>query len=291
MSDGAPLSFTGVEFGYDRRRVLGGLDLELRPGEVTVLASPNGRGKTTALWLAAGLLRPQRGAVRVFGQDPFRQREVLGRVGFVPEGAPLPSAWTGAQVLAYQRATFPRWDEDATGALIQSMRLDLSARVSTLSRGDRGKLALAAALGTRPELLLLDEPTLGLDVATRRMVTRAVLGRLAEGGGSILLATHDIAVAERVGDRLIVLEEGRCACDEEILSLQERHRVLTWDRGPGPDAAWDPLTLPAAFGHRALARRWDEVGGGRWLAEGGRAEPADLETVYLALTGEVEYAW
>ena len=110
-ADHSPLNFHAIDFRYDRKSILSGLELDLRPGEVTLLAAPNGSGKTTALWLAAGLLMPAHGAVRVFGVDPFRERSILGRVGFLAEGAPLPPGWTGKQVLEFQRDTYPRWDQ------------------------------------------------------------------------------------------------------------------------------------------------------------------------------------
>ena len=286
-----PLSFEGVGFAYESKAVLDGFTLSLHPGEVTVVASPNGRGKTTALWLAAGLLRPDRGEVRVFGADPFRQREVLGRVGFLAEGVPLPEKWTGAQILAFQRETFPKWSAAIADELVGALGLDLGARVSAMSRGERGKLALTATLATEPELLLLDEPTLGLDVAARRMITKAVLGRMAEAGCAVLLASHDIADAERIGDRLVVIQDGRVAVDEPIPELLERHRVLSWD-GPGePDPRWGAVALPSPLGRRALATRWGEEASAAWRRAGGMEAPADLETIYLGLTGEVRHAW
>jgi ABC-2 type transport system ATP-binding protein len=148
--EGPLLAFSGVRFGYGREPVLDGFELELRAGEIVLLAAPNGTGKTTALWLAAGLLAPGRGHVRLFGRDPFRDRGVLDRVGFVAEGAPLPESWSGDAVLAFQRDSFSRWDDAECNRLVRAFRLDTGKRVRELSRGQRGKLALAAVLASRP---------------------------------------------------------------------------------------------------------------------------------------------
>lgn len=287
----SPLLFENVQFAYGRSKVLQGLNLALRPGEVTVLAAPNGTGKTTALWLAAGLLKPMSGKVSVLSQDPFHQRQVLGRVGFVAEGGALPGTWTGKAVLDFQRGTFPHWDEVECRRLLERFALDPSRQVRTLSRGERGKLALTAVLCTRPELLLLDEPSLGFDLASRKQFASELLGRLAETGCSVLMSSHEIAEVERSGDRFVLLRQGQVACDEAISSLLERHRVLSWDeRKPGPPAGLDLLPLPSRLGPRALARRWDEHEAAAWLASGGEVNLADLETIYLSLTGEVEHA-
>ncbi|HET6585456.1 MAG TPA: ABC transporter ATP-binding protein [Nannocystaceae bacterium] len=285
------IDLSGVEFGYGKNAVLRDFSLQLPRGEIALLAAPNGRGKTTALWLAAGLLRPRAGRVRVFGRDPFHDRDVLGRVGFLAEGSPLPESWQVSQVLTFQRDTFPRWDQDECDRLVRLFRLDLRARVRELSRGQRGKLGLVTVLATRPEVLLLDEPLLGLDVATRRVLTAEILGRVAEQGCSILLTGHEIAEAEAIADRFVLLDDGKIACDESIAELLARHRILAWDTPvPPPPEALQPAFLPWALGKRALACDWDDDVAKLWLSQGGRAEPADLETVYLSLTGELDHA-
>jgi ABC-2 type transport system ATP-binding protein len=287
------LSFSGVDFRYEPSKppVLRNFDFELRPGEVTLLAAPNGTGKSTALWLAAGLVAPNRGEVRLLGQDPFEQRDVLGRVGFLAEGAPLPDGWTGRQVLAFQRDTFPQWDDAECERLVAEFGLDLSQRVKSLSRGQRGKLGLVTVLSTKPEVLLLDEPTLGLDVATRRHLLSEILGRVAEHGCSILIAGHEIGEAEAAADRFVLVSDGKVVCNELVSDLLERHRILEWDAPtPPPPEALDLMHLPGPLGRRALAHSWDESLANLWLERGGRAGPADLETIYLSLTGGLHHA-
>ncbi len=288
----AALSFEDVGFSYRRKHpVLEGFDFTVEPGEITLLAAPNGTGKSTALWLAAGLLAPQRGRVRVFGKDPHAQRDVLGRVGFLAEGSPLPASWTGHQVLAFQRDTFPHWDQEECDRLVAAFRLDLSQKVKTLSRGQRGKLGLVTVLSTRPEVLLLDEPTLGLDVATRRHLLAEILGRVAEQGCPIVIAGHEIREAEAIADRFVLVSEGKIVCDEPVADLLARHRALSWDEDtPPPPEALDVMLLPSLFGRRALAHSWDPELAQLWMERGGRVEPADLETVYLSLTGGSDHA-
>jgi ABC-2 type transport system ATP-binding protein len=287
-----PLSFETVGYAYERKRpVLADFDLEVEPGTVTLLAAPNGSGKSTAMWLGAGLLQPDRGHVRVFGRDPYRERDVLGRIGFLAEGAPLPDAWTGREVLRFQRDTFPRWDEQEVQRLVSGFRLDLGVKVGALSRGQRGKLALVSVLATQPEALLLDEPTLGLDIATRRHLLSEILGKVAEDGCSIVIAGHEIGEAEAIADRFVLISEGRVLCNEPVADLLSRHRVLDWDEPtPPPPEKLDYILLPSAFGHRALAHSWNDDLAALWLDRGGRAGSASLETVYLSLTGALEHA-
>lgn len=286
------LIFDRVDFAYRRKKpVLDGFAFSVEPGEITLLAAPNGTGKSTALWLAAGLLAPDRGQVRVFGRDPHREREVLGRVGFLAEGAPLPESWTGHQVLKFQRDTFPRWDQQECDRLVAAFRLDLSKRVKALSRGQRGKLGLVTVLSTKPDLLLLDEPTLGLDVATRRHLLAEILGRVAEDGCTIVIAGHEIGEAEAIADRFVLVGDGKVACDEAVADLLARHHLLEWDEDvPRPPDALDVMPLPGPLGRRALAHSWDPDLARLWMEQGGRVAPADLETIYLSLTGAVEYA-
>lgn len=287
-----PLRFERVRFEYRRKRpVLDGFDFSVEPGEITLLAAPNGTGKSTALWLAAGLLAPKAGSVRVFGRDPFRDREVLGRVGFLAEGAPLPDGWLAQEVLNFQRDTFPRWDEQECDRLMRAFRLDPLARVGSMSRGQRGKLGLVSVLSTKPELLLLDEPTLGLDIATRRHLLAEILGRVADEGCPIVIAGHEIREAETIADRFVLINEGRVACDEPVDDLLGRYRVLEWDEGvPPPPEALDVVPLPSLLGRRSLAHSWDAELAQLWMERGGRVSTADLETVYLSLTGALEHA-
>lgn len=286
-----PLHFRDVSFAYGRTQVLEHFELQLNPGEVTLLAAPNGKGKTTALWLAAGLLRPQSGAVSVLGSDPFQERTVLGRVGFLAEGVPLPGHWTGHQVLRFQQDTFPQWDAAEAVRLQEVLGFDPSRKVRELSRGDRGKLGITAVLCTRPELLLLDEPTLGLDIVTRRQVSSEILRRLAGGGCTVLIAGHEIAEAERVADRFVLLHDRTLACYEGVAELLERHRIVAWDAGlAAPPSALDVVLLPDRMGPRALCRRWDAQLASPWLKAGGREIPADLETIYLSMVGGLSHA-
>jgi ABC-2 type transport system ATP-binding protein len=292
MTMTAPLTFDDVAFAYEPKRpVLVDFELAVEPGTVTLLAAPNGSGKSTAMWLAAGLLRPDRGNVRVFGRDPYRERDVLGRIGFLAEGSPMPDAWTGRDVLRFQRETFPCWDEVEVERLVSTFRLDLAAKVKALSRGQRGKLGLVTVLATRPEALLLDEPTLGLDLVARRQLLSEILGKVAESGCSIVIAGHEIGEAEAIADRFVLVSEGRVLCNEAVPDLLARHRVLDWDEpAPPPPEKLDIILLPSAFGHRALAHSWNEELAALWLTRGGRAAPANLETVYLSLTGALEHA-
>lgn len=287
----APLEFSGVTFAYGRDPVLHDLHLQIEPGEITCLAAPNGTGKTTALWLAAGLLDPDKGDVRVYGAQPHRQRDCLADIGFFAEGSPFPPHWTVQRVLDYQRATFPRWDDEEHARLQGAFGLDPKRRVRSLSRGERGKLGLLVTLSTDPRLLLLDEPTLGLDLATRRLLLAEILGRAAERGCPVLVAGHEIAEAQTMCDRFVLLGNGHVQCDEAMETLLGRHRIVEWDDDiPDPPDRLDVVPLPRLSGQRGLAHSWDPELAQMWVTQGGREAPADLETIYLSLTGALEHA-
>lgn len=285
-----PLEMVGVSFGYGEKEVLRDVSLSLCPGELTLLAAPNGAGKSTCMMLAAGLLEASGGSVKVFGDDPFRVRRVLGRVGVLSQGMHLPTSWTVREVLSFQQATFPQWNTSYCEELVAQLGVEMDRVIGDLSRGEQGKVTLLATLCTRPELLLLDEPTLGLDVATKRLLHREILEQLVAHGSTILLASHDIAELEPRADRFAFLDGGEMVLHDSVESLLARHRVLLWKGMAAPPRALAWHELPSVMGNRALATQWDEEMASEWVEAGGEVEPAELELVYLSLSGELDCA-
>jgi energy-coupling factor transport system ATP-binding protein len=202
--------------GYDNRAVIGGIDLTLYRGEVVAVMGRNGAGKSTLLAQLAGLRAPLRGAVRVGGKDPHRLDpvEARHRVGFVPQDPSL--------LLYHQRvdAECAAADQEAGAAAGASRRLlerivgpvDPSQHPRDLSEGQRLALALAVVLVASPDLVLLDEPTRGLDYSAKATLG-AVLGSLAAEGRAVVLASHDVEVVAAVADRAIVLADGDVVAD------------------------------------------------------------------------------
>lgn len=205
----------GVRFG--KQRVLAGLDLAVRRGSVTALLGRNGCGKSTLLRVLTGQLAPDSGSARVLGLDPAREGPaVRARTGYVPERIELPSWMRARDWLAFLAPFYASWSADEERRLLQLFELEPAERVAALSRGNRAKLALIGALAHRPELLLLDEPFSGLDVAVRRAIATAVIGHLREEGRTVLLVSHSIADVERLADRVAILSQGRIEREGEL---------------------------------------------------------------------------
>ena len=195
---------------YGTRAVVEGLTFVVHPGEVLALLGPNGAGKTTTVETIEGYRRPDAGSVRVLGEDPAAGPPALkARVGLMLQGGGgvYPQATPREMLRLF--AGFHRPPGDV-GGLIELVGLELVAntRYRQLSGGEKQRLALAIALVGGPEVLLLDEPTAGLDPAARA-TTRQLIGGLRDRGAAILLTTHDLADVEHLADRVILIDRGR----------------------------------------------------------------------------------
>ena len=225
-----PLEAQRLGKRFRRRWALRDCTLTLPSGAVVGLAGPNGAGKSTLLGLATGLLSPTEGTIRVLGRDPLREPAVLGRIGYVAQGAPLYHAFTVADAIGYARATNPSWN-DATASEFVT-RLPARTKVGSLSAGERARLALALALGKRPELLLLDEPFAGLDPLAGREFLQLLMDGVAETGATVVIASHVTADLERVCDHIVLLTGGGVRIEGNVEDLLESHRLLTGARRP-----------------------------------------------------------
>ncbi|MBA3876465.1 MAG: ABC transporter [Anaerolinea sp.] len=203
------IALEGVVKRYGSRTVLDGVSLAVRPGELVALLGPNGAGKTTAVEILEGYRTADGGVVRVLGEDPRHGGPALkARVGMMLQDGGLDPRSTPGDVLRL----YARFHEGARepDKLLESVGLATVARtrVRRLSGGERQRLALALALVGDPEVLLLDEPTAGMDPEARR-TTRALIGGLRAEGRAILLTTHDLGDVERLADRVAILHGGR----------------------------------------------------------------------------------
>lgn len=187
---------------------LDGVDLVVRPGAVLALVGENGSGKSTLLRLSAGLSRPSAGIVEVFGARAGT-RAARGRVAFVPDEPGGLDELTVREHLGLLRA-LAKAPEEAGLAAVEQLGLVglLDVRVGALSRGQRRRAALAAALGAAPGLLLIDEATVALDAVATAAVERALRAH-ARSGGAVVLASHDLAFVARACDRVALLRAGR----------------------------------------------------------------------------------
>jgi ABC-2 type transport system ATP-binding protein len=215
---------------YGKTWALRECSLSLPTARVIALVGPNGAGKTTHLHLATGLLQPTSGSIRVLGEVPGANPEILGRVGFVAQEMPLYRNFTVAEMLRFGEQLNPTWDQHLAVSRLESLSIPLAQKVGTLSGGQRGQVSLAIALAKRPELLLLDEPLASLDPLARRDFLAALMESVAEHGVSVVLSSHLISDLERVCDHLVVLRNGRVAVDGDIGDLVRTHRLVSGPR-------------------------------------------------------------
>jgi ABC-2 type transport system ATP-binding protein len=208
---------------------LGPLDLTLEPGTVVGFVGPNGSGKTTTLNCIAGLVVPEAGAVSVFGH-PVNHREPAWKadLGVVGETHGFYRAWTANENLRFLSRFYPTWSESRVKRLAERLGLPLEKKVEALSKGHLAKLALVAALGHGPRLLLLDEPTAGLDPVVRAEVLDVLWEVLEDGEHAIFYSTHVLSDISRLADELVFLREGRVLLRSAKDDLTERWRRISF---------------------------------------------------------------
>jgi ABC-2 type transport system ATP-binding protein len=218
---------------YGGKWALRDCSLSLPTARVVALVGPNGAGKTTLLHLATGLLQPTSGSIRILGEMPGANPDILGRVGFVAQDMPLYRSFTVSEMLLLGEKMNRTWDMNLALDRIESLDIPLTQKIGTLSGGQRSQVSLGMALAKRPELLLLDEPLASLDPLARRDFLSALMESVADDGVSVVLSSHLVTDLERVCDHLVVLRNGRVAVDGEIASLLRSHRLVSGPRHTG----------------------------------------------------------
>jgi ABC-2 type transport system ATP-binding protein len=211
---------------FGTRTALSAVSLSLRRGAVYGLVGANGAGKTTLIKHILGLLRAQSGSVRVFGLDPVAEPVgVLSRIGYLSEENDLPGWMRVDELIRYTRAFYPAWDDAYADDLRQSFALDPAAKIATLSKGQKARLGLLIALAYRPELLVLDEPSSGLDPIVRRDILGAVIRTIADEGRTVLFSSHLLEEVEQVADHVTMISEGKIILSAPLDDIRESHRV------------------------------------------------------------------
>lgn len=225
-SDIPALETAGLGRRYGKRWALKECDLRIPAGGVVGLVGPNGAGKSTLLHLAAGLLDPTRGAIRVLGGVP-RNPGIIARVGFVAQDKPLYGRFTVAETLRMGSWLNPSFEQETAIERLARFEIPPTQRVGQLSGGQRAQVALALALGKRPDLLLLDEPVANLDPLARRQFLQVLLEHTAAHGMSVILSSHVLADLERACDYLVLVSASRVQLSAPVDHLLAEHRVVT----------------------------------------------------------------
>jgi ABC-2 type transport system ATP-binding protein len=205
---------------------LASVSLSMPRGAVYGLVGANGAGKTTLIKHILGLLRAEIGSVRVFGLDPVADPVgVLSRIGYLSEENDLPAWMRVDELIRYSRAFYPAWDDAYAEELRQAFALDGTAKIKSLSRGQKARAGLLIALAHRPELLVLDEPSSGLDPIVRRDILGAVIRTIADEGRTVLFSSHLLEEVEQVADYVTMISHGRIVLSAPLNEIKESHRV------------------------------------------------------------------
>jgi ABC-2 type transport system ATP-binding protein len=274
----------GVSVRYGRVLAADNVNLTVPRGSVYALLGRNGAGKSSLVRCLLGEQKPQAGTIRLFDQDVWRNRAALmQRVGVVSEDADAPPEMTVASIERFCASLYARWDRVAVEQRLRRFGISTGARFGSLSKGEKKQVLLAMALAMSPDLLILDDPTLGLDVVARKSLFEEVIGELADRGITVFLTTHDLAGVETIADRIAIMKKGQLVLEEEVDALKARfRRIRVASRAVSFEGAAAVRSWGA--GSEAIVSDYNEVA----FANLNNAEvsPMSLEEIFIAVAGE-----
>ena len=251
------VEITNLSRRFGSKAALDDVSLAAPKGSVFGLVGENGAGKSTLIKHILGLWRAQTGSVRVFGLDPVSNPvAVLARTGYLSEQPDLPDWMRVREFMRYTQAFYPNWDAEYAEELRNQFGLDPAARLRVLSKGQRAKLGLLAAQAHRPELLLLDEPSSGLDPVVRNDILTAIIRTVADEGRTVFFSSHLLDEIERVSDHIAMLHRGKLVFCGRIEEIKTKYRRFTLHFETQLDRA--PL-FPGALNITGSGREWSVV--------------------------------
>lgn len=241
MSDYA-IEITGLTKHFGKKVAVDSLDLRIPKGSVVGLLGRNGSGKSTTIKMLMGLLKPSRGRAMVLGRDAQEiEPATRARIGYIPEGHPL-YEWMCIRAAGNFFASFyqrpkQRWSQSVFTGLIDYFELDPESLIKTLSRGQRAQVSLALVLAQQPDLLVMDDPTLGLDPVVRRELLESLVELIHGGDRTVLFSSHQLGDVERVADRIAILDHGvlRADCSVDIFRAKIKRVHLRFSGEPPPE--------------------------------------------------------
>jgi len=252
-----PIEIQHLGRRFRTKLALDDVSITVPRGCVFGLVGENGAGKTTLIKHMLGLLRAEQGNVRVFGVDPVANPPaVLSRIGYLSETRDLPGWMRVEELLHYTQAFYPNWDEGYAEQLRRQFALPPEARIKTLSRGELAKVALLIALAYRPELLVLDEPSSGLDPVVRRDILEAIVRTVADEGRTVFFSSHLLDEIERISDRVAMMVNGRLVLEGPLDQIKESHHQLTLRF---ENVQTRPPTLAGALSITGAGHEWSVV--------------------------------
>jgi ABC-2 type transport system ATP-binding protein len=258
------IELKGVSKRFGRKLAVGNLDLLIPFGRVYGFLGRNGAGKTTTIKMLLGLLTPSNGNLSVLGLDPRKQAKAIRlQVGYVAENQGMYGWMKVKEIIRFVSGFYPTWDETLVQESLERFELDPKAKVSSLSQGQKMRLALVLALGHRPRLLILDDPTMGLDPISRKEFLNDIITSLHEEGRTIFFSTHLLAEIERVADSVAIIDRGRLKVAGEIDQLKSTTKSirLTFPQSPPTNITVDGALRIQTNGRDCVLtiRDFDEV--------------------------------
>ena len=280
---------------YGRKTAVDGVNLAIRRGSIYALLGRNGAGKSSLVRCLVGQQKPTAGAIEVFGEDAWKRRaQLMERIGVVSEEADAPPDMYVDQLAAFSRRLYSRWDQPAFDDRLRRFGIAPRAKYGDLSKGQKKQVSLALALAMSPELVVLDDPTLGLDVVARKSLFEEVIAEMADRRITVLITTHDLAGVETIADRVGILTAGgHLVLDEEMDALKSRFRRVRFAK-PAPALAGGNLHTTAVrswgAGTEAVVMNYDELAFERFRStsdvSAAEVAPMSLEDIFIAVTGE-----
>lgn len=284
------IEVSNVTIRYGQKVAADDVTLTVPRGSVYALLGRNGAGKSSLVRSLLGQQKPQRGSIRLFGDDIWKRRSTLmERVGVVNEEADAPPEMTVNALARFCARLYRRWDRKEVDLRLERFGVDPNARFGALSKGQKKQMLLALALAMSPDLLVLDDPTMGLDVVARQSLFDEVIAELADRGITIFLTTHDLAGIETLADRVAIMKDGRLVLEEEIEALKGRFRRIRFAAKPvalQESALRATLVRNWGSGAEAIVTNYDDVAFERLHSTNAEVSALSLEEIFIAVAGE-----
>jgi len=289
-----------VRYAGAAKPALEDISFSVPRGSVHALLGRNGAGKSSLIRCLLGQQKPAAGTCLLFGEDAWARRaDLMSRVGVVPEDPDAPASMTARQLSTFCSRLYPTWDAPSVESRLARFGASATTPFGRLSRGQRALVSLALALASAPEILVLDDPTLGLDPVARRAFFEELVGDLADRGTSVLLATHDLDGVERIATHVGILRGGTLLLAEELERLKGRFRRITYANERTEERSeygneldgFDAVRVKVrGWGVEALVSNFDDGAFERFRATEGvvdaEAAPLSLEEIFVVLAGD-----
>jgi ABC-2 type transport system ATP-binding protein len=275
---------TDLTVRYGKRTAVDGVTLTISEGSVYALLGRNGAGKSSFVRCLLGQLRPDQGQVELFGSDVWTHRaKLMERVGIVAEEPDAPPDMRVGELADFSSKLYARWNQSSFDARLERFEIAPKSRFGDLSKGQRKQVTLALALAGSPEILVLDDPTLGLDVVARKSLFEEVIADMADRGITVLITTHDLDAVEAIADRVGILRQGRLVLDEEMETLKSRYRRIRFKGQREALSGFETASVRTwGTGTEAVLTNYDDA---RAIANAD-VSAMSLEEIFIAVAGE-----